>query len=64
MKTLTIGPGPWSAESPDQNKASFPGKVESSEPSPALTISLFPEYLSPTIHFPLHNEKCTYVCII
>lgn len=37
----------------------LPPSFQSSRgPSAALTPSLFPEYFQPTIHFPLHNEKC------
>lgn len=56
---------PWSSEGLDQCQVpiassllNLPGMVGSTEPSPPLTPSLFLEYFSGTIHFPLHSESC------
>lgn len=59
---------PWSSEGLDQchvpvasSLLNLPGLICSEQPSSPLTASLFPEYFSGTIHFPLHNENCTFV---
>ncbi len=55
--------GAWSLHKPHPPTLSTGGDTSCHSgpaPSSPLTLSLFPDHLPPTIHFPLHNESCKH----